>query len=398
MSWRTTCPICASACVEQFLTRKDVPVHQNLILHDQHSAVTLARGDLSLALCGGCGFVFNRSFDAAKISYGEQYDNTQSHSNVFSDYIDELVGYLVCDRKVRNRRIVEIGCGKGTFLRRLVEFPDAGNSGIGYDLSYVGPKTDLNGRLRFESRYYRPEYDNVRADVVILRHVIEHVPDPVSLLRSIKTVLMSSPHSQLFIETPSVEWILQNHVIWDFFYEHCSYFNSHSLTTALQACGLTVERLRRLFGDQYLWVESTLNGASLGITRPDSIRRLALEFSATELVIKKSCIRGIEESLANGTVAIWGAGAKGVTLANLVDPERRRICCIVDVNPQKQGCYLPGTGHPIVAPGELAAFGVKSAILMNPNYRDENLCILRNLGFDIALIDLTDRRIVEVKH
>jgi SAM-dependent methyltransferase len=392
MSWRTTCPICGSDLVEQFLTRNDVPVHQNWIVRDQHAAVTLERGDLSLAFCVACGFVFNRGFDPAKISYGERYDNTQSNSDVFSDYIDELIVDLVCERGVRNCRIVEIGCGKGTFLKRLVEFPDSGNSGIGYDVSYVGPATDLNGRLRFENRYYRPERDNVRADVVILRHVIEHVPDPVSLLRTIRTVLASVPNGRLFLETPCVEWILKNQVIWDFFYEHCSYFSGNSLKVALQRSDLSVERLERRFGGQYLWVESRLHRPSSGITRPGSIRELAFEFSAAELDIKAACLRSIEESSKNGAVAIWGAGAKGVTLANLVDPERKRISCIVDINPQKQGCYLPGTGHPVIAPSQLAAHAIKSAILMNPNYREENQRILRDLGLDLPLIDLMDGR------
>ena len=34
-----------------------------------------------------------------------------------------------------------------------------------------------------------------------------------------------------------------------------------------------------------------------------------------------------------GAIALWGAGAKGVTLANLVDPEQTLFECVVDVNP-----------------------------------------------------------------
>jgi hypothetical protein len=85
-------------------------------------------------------------------------------------------------------------------------------------------------------------------------------------------------------------------------------------------------------------------------------------------------------------VALWGAGAKGVTLANLLDPARERIACVVDLNPSKQGCFVPGTGHPIVGPQKLPDYGVSSAILMNPNYRSENLALLRDVGLDVALV------------
>ena len=63
------------------------------------------------------------------------------------------------------------------------------------------------------------------------------------------------------------------------------------------------------------------------------------------------------------------------------------IDCIVDLNPLKQGHFVPGTGHPIVSHHDLLARGVKSAILMNPNYRDENLDLLRAAKADVCLIE-----------
>jgi hypothetical protein len=94
----------------------------------------------------------------------------------------------------------------------------------------------------------------------------------------------------------------------------------------------------------------------------------------------------IDALRAKGKVALWGAGAKGVTFANLVDPERTRIDCIVDMNLNKQGNFLPGTGHPIVPFTELASRGVTTAILMNPNYRAENEAMLREADLNIELI------------
>jgi hypothetical protein len=67
-------------------------------------------------------------------------------------------------------------------------------------------------------------------------------------------------------------------------------------------------------------------------------------------------------------IAIWGAGAKGVTFANLIDPQSQRIACVVDVNPNKQGHFVPGTGHPIVGPMDVQAHGIRTALVLNPNY------------------------------
>jgi len=76
-----------------------------------------------------------------------------------------------------------------------------------------------------------------------------------------------------------------------------------------------------------------------------------------------------------------------VTFANLIEPRPELIDCIVDLNPQKQGCYVPGSGHPIVSPEILGKRGVTTAFLMNQNYRHENLALLERLNLKVRLID-----------
>jgi SAM-dependent methyltransferase len=359
------------------------------VIHDQKLAEGITRADLSLAMCEECGFIFNQTFDLSKLSYGESYENSQTSSSFFSDYMDTLVRYLVFEKGVRNCRIVEVGCGKGSFLRKLVEVEEWGNSGIGYDPSYVGPPTDLEGRLRFECHIYGPQCAIPQTDVVLCRHVIEHVPDPLAFLLGIRQALSKSIRAKVFFETPCVEWILRNRVVWDFFYEHCSYFTRESLTTAFEVSGFRAERVSHVFGDQYLWLEATIAPQGWTMTKnPGCIPRLAREFAELESELTRAW-KGRTRELANrGNLAVWGAGAKGVTFANLVDPHRKLITCMVDVNPKKQGHYIPGSGHPVVSPQQLADYDVDAAILMNPNYRDENLAILRKSHLNVDLIDL----------
>lgn len=387
MGVKDKCPICGSRSLTEFLSRKQVPVHQNLVMADQESAVTISSGDLDLVFCDECGFIFNKAFELSKLSYGEHYDNTQACSPSFNKYLDDLVRYLILDRGVQNCRIVEVGCGKGLFLRKLVEAEGAGNVGYGFDPSYIGPIKDLGGRLTFERRYYNEECAEVPADVIICRHVIEHVPEPVGLLRTIRRALSRSPHARIFFETPCVEWILRNQVIWDFFYEHCSYFTAASLATAFEASGFEVTGVRHVFDGQYLWLEATLSDDKLEVTkRPGSIPYQTHQFAVSESDLTEGWRARIRELTRGGRVALWGAGAKGVTFANLIDPKRRFITCVVDLNPQKWGCYIPGTGHPIVDYRELANNGVTVAVLMNPNYRDENLALLQEAKLGVRLI------------
>lgn len=384
------CPVCDSQQIDVFLRRSQVPVHQNLVVARQEDARTVTRGELDLVVCADCGFVFNRAFDLSRLAYGEDYDNTQSCSAYFDAYLDGLVQDMVECQGVKNCTIVEVGCGKGHFLRKLVNFPGSGNKGFGFDPSYVGPATDPDGKLRFRRCYYDESCTDVAADVVVCRHVIEHVPEPLQLLRSVRAALERSPRARVFFETPCVEWILRNRVVWDFFYEHCSLFTADSLGLAFRRSGFSVERVEHIFGGQYLWLEARVASADTSSSSAVGIVALALAYGCDEASLRQKWLERLRVLAGRGRVALWGAGAKGATFANLIDPDCGLIDCVVDLNPNKQGRYIPGTGHPIVAPADLPQRGVRSAVLMNPNYREENLQLLANAGIKLDLIDWSE--------
>jgi len=370
------CQLCGLPDTLEFLRRSQVPVHQNLLAATEREARSVPRGDLRMMLCASCGFVFNAAFDSSQLTYGEHYENTQSHSPMFAHHMQALARHLLNERDVRGKTIVEIGCGNGDFLKLLVE-GDAGNSGVGYDPSYRGDNNLHGGRLRFERRMFGPECRDVRPDVVVCRHVIEHVPRPLELLKDVNQALSSSARPRLFFETPCVGWILENIVIWDLFYEHCSLFTAASLAAAFRAAGFQVAEVRKLFGDQYLWIEASIGGndgfEARGATSVVSMAKLFAEYADTILA---QWTDKVESLRAQGRVAIWGAGAKGATFVDLVDRDRRRIDCVVDINPNKHGHFIPGTGHPIVLPRELINRQIAAAILMNPNYVSENQDLL----------------------
>jgi SAM-dependent methyltransferase len=353
------------------------------------AAREIARGELNLAHCGNCGFIQNLSFDPEKLIYGKDYENAQHHSPAFRGHIESLVEYLLNERGIRNSRIVEVGCGDAFFLRKLVENPDTGNTGVGFDPSYHGPETGESERLRLERRYYDENCADVAADVVICRHVIEHVPDPVGLLLSVGKALERSPQAQVYFETPCVEWILASNAIWDFFYEHCSYFSARSLETAFERAGYQVKRVNHIFSGQYLWLEANKAENRVEVVSDaGSVPENAERFRLNEARILARLAQQMASITVDHRLAIWGAGAKGATFANLLDPQCTTIDCVIDINPNKQGHFVAGTGHPIVSPDQAHRRGVTAAFLMNPNYRTEIEKMLLDVGFDIRLLNV----------
>ena len=117
------------------------------------------------------------------------------------------------------------------------------------------------------------------------------------------------------------------------------------------------------------------------------IPALAQRYAAEEARLRDMWWARIVNLREAGPVAVWGAGAKGTTFAHLVDPQCKLIDCLVDLNPNKQGKFVPGTGHPIIDIHGLSERGVCTAILMNPNYREENERLLAAAGIAVQLIE-----------
>ncbi len=382
---RDACPVCGGPGAARFLLREAVPVHQNLLFDTPAAARAVARGVLDLRACGTCGFVFNAAFDPGLLDYGPAYENSQNCSPAFDAYLDELVDHLVTQSGVRDGRVVEVGCGKGAFLTKLLSHPGHRGEGVGFDPSYLGPPVAFGGRLRFVRAFYGPN-TAVPADVVVCRHVIEHVPDPLVLLRTVRAAA-GAGGVKVFFETPCVDWVFRRRVPWDLFYEHCSLFTAHSLGLALTRAGFAVSGVRHVFGGQYLWAEA-ITGNGEWPAGPGETAQLARRFADGERERVARWVALIEDHRRRGPVMAWGAGAKGATFCHLADPSARLLAGVVDVNPAKQGKYLSGTGHPILSPEAAAAAGLAAALVLNPNYVAEVAGGLARLGSAGAVIDL----------
>jgi hypothetical protein len=385
---KSDCPVCGSASTEQFLDREGVPVHQNLLMRSAADARQIGRGRLAMTACSDCGFVFNAAFDESLMSYNQDYENTQVHSPAFNDYVDGLVQTTLGESGVRGGTIVEVGCGKGDFIKRLLNH-DPTARGYGFDPSYLGPDVVADGRLRFEKRFYDATCASLKSDIVVCRHVIEHIPQPPLIVNSVRSAVTAASAAHVFFETPCVDWILRNKVTWDFFYEHCSLFTAASLTTLFERCGFAVQSVKHVFGGQYLWLHARPTDLSNHFSRnPGATPAMAREFTAVEQQRNRDWNELVRQQSQRGRIVLWGAGAKAVTFANLIDPGCEWIQAIVDVNPSKQGKFLAGSGHPIVSPEALTEIQPASVLILNPNYRDEIARQLALLHIPSQILDL----------
>jgi SAM-dependent methyltransferase len=387
------CPLCGEQRVTPCLERSNVPVFQNIRYASPAAARAAPTGRLAISECDRCGFVFNAGFDPALAIYSADYENDQTQSERFRRYLDQIAARVLGAIAGRQHpTVLEIGCGQASFLKQLAALPDARYGRfVGFDPAWRGGDTPSRLEIRpqlFDSAA-AATLDS-RVDAVVSRHVIEHVADPVRFLRDIAQAIGSSARPTLMLETPCLAWILQHEVDFDFFYEHCNYFTSETLGFALARAGYRARQIEPVFDGQYLWAEAEPAAESsdpLSAPAPHghgaAIRAMG-ERGAARLVAWRDRLAAGRQQ---GPVALWGAGAKGATLAALTDLDGRLIDCLIDINPRKQGGFNAVTAHAIVSPAGAAARGVRVVVPMNPNYRDEIERMIRDAALPFTLID-----------
>ena len=217
--WRTlrslNCPVCGSSDLRTIYESRNSPTQINFLYATREKAVACPRGDIRLAVCGECDLIVNTAFDPSKLVYREGYENALHHSSVFQTYADTLVERLIAGFDLKKKTIVEVGCGDGTFLRSLCE--RGGNRGIGFDPS--APATAGDGEARSDIRiirdYFSEAYADIGPDFVYSRHTLEHVWDPMTLLRPLRRTLEDTKGIPVFFEVPNGLYTLEKAFIWE---------------------------------------------------------------------------------------------------------------------------------------------------------------------------------------
>ena len=136
--FQESCPGCLSDEVFIFYELKGVPVHSVLLLATREEALNYPRGEIALGFCNACGFVSNYAFNSELHEYSSKYESSQAFSPTFNRFSEDLAKLLIDRYGLRNKNIIEIGCGQGEFITVLAQM--GGNHGVGFDPAYEGSR------------------------------------------------------------------------------------------------------------------------------------------------------------------------------------------------------------------------------------------------------------------
>jgi len=387
----THCPNCRHEDTEDFFVIPQAPVHSLVTIKDYEEAIAIPKKEISMAFCNHCGFIFNSSFDTSLDYYTQGYEDQQGFSPTFVKFITGVSQRFIDRYDVKEKEVIEIGCGKGDFINLISELGN--NKGIGIDPAWVPGRSKENPKVRFIKEFYSEKHGELKADCIVCRHTLEHIHDTYGFMETIRKSIGDEEKVVIFFEIPSIVRILKIQAFWDIFYEHSTYMSPGSLGRLFRDTGFEVLDMYLEYDDQYLFIEAKpVNEKSTKIhPLEESVEELK---ELTKYFVEQIKIQldGWREKLEgfkaeNKKVVIWGGGSKSVGFLTQFH-DVGVIKHVVDINPHMSGNYIPGVGIQYVVPEFLADYKPDVVIVMNSVYMDEIGKMLNGMGVDPLMLGL----------
>lgn len=373
---KNTCPACFEQEMTIFYSQANVPSNSCILLDTREDAISYPRGKIDMGFCDACGFISNLAFDSKLTEYSGRYEETQAFSATFNKFHKSLVERLIHDHNLHGKRILEIGCGKGEFLKMICEL--GGNEGIGFDPGFRPERLETNEsqNIEFVQDFYGEKYAQEKANFVCCKMTLEHISNAGDFIGGVRRAIGEND-SDVFFQVPEAMRILHDCAFEDIYYEHCSYFSQGSLARLFRNNGFDVMKLATEYDDQYLTVEArpTINGRGFspieGEDDMELMRQYVSDFPSRVQEKLKYWRDVLNKAQTNGqVVALWGSGSKAVSFLTSLGITAE-VNHVIDINPHRWGHFMSGTGQPIVAPSQLKELRPDLIIVMNPVYRDE---------------------------
>lgn len=221
----TNCPICGS---DKLHIRPDT-------LRDSATVKVLG--------CDDCSHVFLDQFDHINESYFDR-----GHfmlDKPFIDGVEDRLRHYEHENQERadrvgpivvNKRVLDFGCGAGALLTKLKPLVKS--------IDGVEPTEPFRAKLLKDGYNIAPDASQLQGnyDIILMFHVIEHLPDPIATLKQMSKLL--APGGIIYAEVPNVKDALATLYNVDaakrflFFTDHLQYFTRHSLSVAIRKAGL----------------------------------------------------------------------------------------------------------------------------------------------------------------
>jgi hypothetical protein len=351
-------------------------------------ATGMAALPIRLVRCILCGHVHNILFDQNAVP---SKANLQMYNqgDAWTVFLNAQVQRLAAMAEP-GATVLDIGCGDCGFLNRLRH--------IRPDLHLVGvdPAAQAQEGIEvFTRRFESDDLQQIRPDLILLRHILEHLERPRNLLEIL--CAQSAIHDLkplIYAEVPALDGAIREHRVADLLYEHGSHFTEDSFAALWRTLPLTLTKFATSADGELVWALAHLTQGETLRSRMAEAKRFGEHTTSGPATIRAQLV----QAQANGQrVVIWGGTGKAAAFLN-------RVHCpfahVVDSDPSKVGGWVPGTGQAIESPA-IIEDGPPTVIVVPSKWRLADICAeiaRRPITLEALLVEEGGRlRAVEIK-
>jgi SAM-dependent methyltransferase len=367
------CRFCHTPLVQTFCNLGDSPLSNAYLNEDQFHLERFY--PLHSYVCSSCFLV--------------QLPQLHSPAEIFSDYayfssystswLNHAKNYAHRAKDLFNlntsSQVIEIASNDGYLLQY---FQQLGIPTLGIEPAENVAKKALEKGIPTKISFFGKKTAQTlpKADLLIGNNVLAHVPDLNDFVAGMKDILKRD--GVITMEFPHLMKLIQKNQFDTIYHEHFSYFSFLTVYRIFEHHELTifdVDQLPTHGGSLRIYAAHQRKRSKkvdelIKEEKKEGMDRLSTYTSFHEKVVKVR--EDFLDFLAkNRHAACYGAPAKGNTLLNFCAIKNGTIPFTVDLNPLKQGKFLPGTHIPIFSPDKIKETEPKFVIILPWNLKKE---------------------------
>jgi hypothetical protein len=336
------CLLCKGSEFQEILNTKDQPLARYGLSQTYKEGIKAKKYPINIVKCQNCGLIINKAFKLGGVDYT---DEAVLESRVFSPGIRNFM--IESSQRLKNNlnksdmenlAILEIGCGEGFFLSQF----SPNTNLFAFEPSPEGFAAEKKGINVFHQDFDLNLCNFPPPKLVIMRQVIEHLVNPVSILEDIRNLLMRTEvDSFLYLEVPNSRKTIDDNRFYDFYYEHVAYYTTATFLKLVESCGYRVISITESFTGEIIELLAIPN------------RNRNLDNTKYMQRIKQVYTKIIDYRSKGMSIVGWGTAGNGSALLNFCNIKTNLVEYIVDSDERKQGMFLPGTGQLVISPDKL---------------------------------------------
>jgi 2-polyprenyl-3-methyl-5-hydroxy-6-metoxy-1,4-benzoquinol methylase len=350
---------------------------------------------LKIFICHNCFLVQIDEYKQSNEIFNEKYVYYSSYSSTWLNHAKNYVNIAKNRFKLNgNSFVIEIASNDGYLLQYVKEqgIPCLGiepaanvaavakQKGIPVVEKFFG--TDLARNLVDEGKI---------PDLIIGNNVLAHVPNLNDFIQGLKILL--HPKGVISLEFPHLLKLIENNQFDTIYHEHYSYFSFFTANNIFKHHGLEifdVEELPTHGGSLRIYLKHAEDKSKNILPSVENLINLEMskkindidyykEFQNKVNDIKYDLLNFLITQKKNNNVVIaYGAAAKGNTLLNYCGIKKDLIQFVVDISPNKQNKFLPGSHIPILHENEIKIIKPRYILILAWNIKEE---IMQQLNY-----------------